>query len=348
MSTRNVLSGLLKLSIVALLIGLIASQVSWHDYQVVTESGETLLKPGLASSLDGFRYQFFVAALLFQVLSAVVSSLRWHLLMLVQGIRMDRVRVLLLTLLGEFFNQLLPGAVGGDMAKAFYMIRHTGRKGATLVSIFVNRFAGLATLTFIAAGIVLALSVVGGQAFSTLRLPVFGIFVVAGLIGGFTILSLNEGLFKSVVLRRLLARLPFAVQIESVRVALHRYRKIGTLLLPIASYSLLIVVFYILSVMCVGLSLGITLPWYYYFLYIPLITIISSLPVTPGGIGVVEELFLYFLGAAGGENKILAMALFCRLVLILSAIPGAIIFMCSRRISRAEISRAVGELKIDQ
>lgn len=332
----------LKLIIMGFLIVLIAEQVSWDDYEVIAQNGEILRKPGLATSMTSFSYCFFGVALLFQFLSVTLGALRWRLLMNVQGIRINRLSTMLLTFLGEFFNHLLPGAVGGDLAKAYYMIRHNNaRKGATLASIFANRFIGLVTLTIIALGLLITLIATGKSMGNGMRHSAAALVIIALLAFLFTLLSINKKLYNSGMIRKLLTCFPGGGKVESLRQALHRYRTMGPLLVPVVLYSLLIVIFYVMSIMFVGMSLGVSVPWYQYFVYIPVIAIMSSLPVTPGGVGVFEELLLFFLGHAGAPSKILAMALVCRLVLVLCAIPGAIIFMGSKKISQEEIRRTV-------
>lgn len=334
---RRILLITAKIAALVLLLALIRSQVHWSDYQVISAEGVSTVRPGLATCLADFRLPYFLLALVFQAITVFFTGLRWRLLMLIQDIGLDRRSVIRLAYLGEFFNHLLPGALGGDAVKAFYVMRHTGRKGATLVSIFANRFAGLCLLTSISVLMLTFLLLTGWGGRLDLKQPVFSIFLIAGLIGMVLLVSLHQRLNNSTALRRLIAFLPFSRQLEIARSALHRYRRMGGLLTPVLLHSTLTVVSFILSVSFVGLSLHIDIPWYHYFLYLPLIAIMTAVPITPGGIGVLEELFLYFFSLAGEPNKILAMALLYRLVLLLCGIPGALIFLFSEKISRQEL-----------
>lgn len=334
----------LKLVAMVGLLTLIGSQVHWRDYQVLSPAGEMVVRPGLASSLKDFSLLPLLCAILFQLVTVFFTAFRWRLLMLVQGLFLDRASVVRLAFLGEFFNHFLPGALGGDAVKAYYVMRHTGRKGATLVSIFANRFAGLCLLCIISAAMLTGLLLSGRAGGIDLKQPVFSIFLIAAGIGLVLLLSLNVRLNNSALLRRLIAYLPLSRHLETVRVALHRYRQTGSLLPAVVFHSLLTVVSFVLSVMFVGLSLGVELSWYHYFLYLPLIAILTAVPVTPGGVGVLEELFLYFFSTAGDPNKILAMALLYRLVLLLCGSPGALIFLLSTKISRRELADGLEQM----
>lgn len=333
-----------KTLVLLVLLALVASQAHWRDYQGVGADGVVATRPGLFTCLIGFSPLFFIVAAALQLLTIYLTAYRWRLLMLVQGIVLDRRSVLRLSYLGEFFNNFLPGALSGDAIKAIYVMRHTGKKGATLVSIFANRFVGLLVM------VGLSVVMLGGWIFFSrssglsLKQPVFAIFLIAIAISVVLIVALNERLNNSRALQRLISRLPFSHQLEVLREAMHRHRNMEGMLLPVVLYSALIVVAFILSVMVVGMGLGINLAWYHYFLYLPLIMIMTAVPITPGGVGVMEELFIYFFSSAGDPQKVLAMALLYRLILIVCGLPGVVIFFASEKISREKMTENMPDL----
>ncbi|MBU0481257.1 MAG: flippase-like domain-containing protein [Proteobacteria bacterium] len=336
-----------KLVIMLLLVGWVVKQVHWQDYQFVDQEGIVSLRPGLISCLSGFQLLPFLAALGLQFLTVYLTAWRWRLLMFVQGIVLDARSVVRLSFLGEFFNNFLPGAMGGDVVKAYYVMQHSGRKGAALVSIFANRFAGLLAMVILSL-LVLAVCLFRDQAEVTaLRQPAFSIVFISVAIGAVMFVALNERFNNSAMLRWLITRLPFSRQLEVLRAAMHLHRKMDGLLAPVVIYSLLIVLAFVLSVMFIGLSLGINLHWYQYFLYMPLIMMITAVPITPGGVGVMEELFLYFFSSAGDPQKILAMALLYRLTLIVTGLPGGVVFLRSEKISRQDLQEGLDKMEND-
>lgn len=336
-----------KIAAMVILVILVAHQVHWQDYQVISPQGVKEVRPGLASCLKGIRLAFYAGALLLQLVAIICTALRWRLLMKVQQIELDNRSVIRLNFLGEFFNHILPGAVGGDAVKAYYVMKHTGLKGATLVSVFANRFAGLCLLAFISL-LMLSLLLVTGWGGIDIKRPVFSIYLISLLIALVLIFSLSIRLNESKSLNRIISFLPFSRQLNVVREALHRYRGMeGLLLVPVLVYSSAIVVCFILAVRCIGISINIDIPWYHYFLYLPLIAIMTAVPITPGGVGVLEELFLYFFSQAGEPNKILAMALLYRLVLLLCSVPGGLIFLAGKKISRQQLIGELGEFEMD-
>jgi len=326
-----------KIMLVMVLLLLVLKQIHWHDYQAVDTNGQVVMRSGLTSIVLDFNPVPFILAVFFSLVSVILKAQRWRLLLFIQRMRFDFAGILKLAFLGEFFNNILPGALGGDAVKAFFLIRREGRKGASLVSIFVDRFTGLCTLALLASIMLFIALLVGQESSVDLKMPAYSILVIFGAIILILVLSLHTGLYESSALNTFIDRLPFSRAINSARRALHRYRATGTLGLPIALYSFLGVVFWFIAVILIGMSLQVRLHWYDYFLYLPLIMIVAAVPVSPGGIGVLEELFLYFFGTMEEPSRILALVIFYRLCIILSSLPGALIFLFAGRESRRDL-----------
>ena len=96
------------------------------------------------------------------------------------------------------------------------------------------------------------------------------------------------------------------------------------------------------------MGLGIPTPWFSYFLYIPMIYVIGSAPVTPGGIGLIEGLFVtFFAVGAAGASGVLVLALFGRLLPILLSLPGLGVFLMGPKTPDAETVRQEMENAVD-
>src|SRR5258708_18525223 len=89
---------------------------------------------------------FAVAALLYGACQ-LLSSLRWGLILRALGAPVRPRRLFALYLVGMFFNQLLPGSIGGDVVKMVALAR--GAAGG--VSVVLDRLVGLAALLVLAA-----------------------------------------------------------------------------------------------------------------------------------------------------------------------------------------------------
>ena len=81
-------------------------------------------------------------------LGAILSNaLKWGVLLRAQGVDVPWSALLRYTFVGLFFNNLLPGAVGGDLMRGYGLARYTRRGADAAVSVVVDRLIGLIALT---------------------------------------------------------------------------------------------------------------------------------------------------------------------------------------------------------
>jgi uncharacterized protein (TIRG00374 family) len=100
------------------------------------------------STLKDMSLPIFISAILLYILAQSISTLRWKLLLPgVLGLR----KLFSLYMIGAFFNTLLPGVIGGDTVKGFYLYQAIGKGSLTLASIFMDRYIGFVVLIAICA-----------------------------------------------------------------------------------------------------------------------------------------------------------------------------------------------------
>ncbi len=131
---------LLKIFIAALLIGYLlqSGQLDFRSFNMFLESPLLLLA--------------VVVGWIVVVLG--LGSLRWWFLLRGVGIDTDYLRVVQLNMVGLFFNSTIPGAVGGDIIKAVYVMRDqkAQTKTPSMLTIVLDRVVGLIAL-FVIAGV---------------------------------------------------------------------------------------------------------------------------------------------------------------------------------------------------
>jgi hypothetical protein len=263
----------------------------------------------------------------------------WRLLA-AQEIRIAPWEVIRLTFLGQLFNQIVPGTVGGDLVKAWYVARHTPHKGKVLMTLFVDRLVGLTEMTLLSLVMILVL-VGGGADLGPLRTPMLSVAVVLALATGAFVALFWPGLRRALRLDRLVRRLPFAEQIASAERGAGQFGRRPGVLVEGLGLSLAAHVCWIAGLAAIGVGLGLPAAWYSYFLYIPLIYIIGSVPLTPGGVGLIEHFFLVFFVASGATaSQVLALALLARLIPLFWALPGLAVVVTGTRVPPAETIEA--------
>ena len=330
---RNLLLAV-KLAIAAGLLVLVLYQVHWDDTVRITESGEEILQPGFRSSFTSANVALIAAGVAVIVMSHVTIALRWRILLKVQDINLSVIESVRLTFLAVFFNNAVPGTVGGDLFKGYYAAKHTHRKAAAVVAVVIDRVAGLTMLASLAGVMLLIVWIFELTPADKLRRPAIVVAVVLGaLVIGLAFL-LSRRFRRILGLQALYRRLPMAHHLAAAGEATGRYKHAPGKVLQAMALSVVAHVFFVGTVGLLGRALDLGIPWFNYFLFVPLIYTIGAVPITPGGLGVIEQLYLLFFAA--NDSKLLVLALLARLLLIVCGLPGLWVFLTGPRPPKTE------------
>lgn len=215
--------------------------------------------------------------------SNFTGCLQWKSLLQKQGVDMNYWHLFKLYFIGLFFNNFMPGNVGGDVKKV-YDIRVQGGQdtvGAGLTATFFDRFFGLFFMTLLALG-------VGFMFF--VRDPSQRMFVLPSLWCFLGFCVLFAALFSKRI-GRVLASIAKKIFPEGIFNRIVRmqdrfqYFRIWSLWGEITVLSAVTQILRILVHYFCGLALGLDIAVSWYFFYIPLVAIISALPISIGGFG---------------------------------------------------------------
>jgi uncharacterized membrane protein YbhN (UPF0104 family) len=89
-------------------------------------------------------------------------------------------------------------------------------------------------------------------------------------------------------------------------------------------------------ILALGLRLHVS--FYYFLIFVPVITLISMIPISLNGMGLREYSFMSLFGAMGVlPASCIALGLISSVVLILSALPGGIVYIFFR--NRADMQQ---------
>lgn len=241
----------------------------------------------------------------------VLGGFRWWLLLRGLDLEMPFIRTLRLQLIGFFFNTAMPGAVGGDIVKAVYVIReqHSQRKTPAMLTILIDRVVGLVGL-FVLAGLSI------GYMLEREALRPLALFVGVGLLGfavGAAVLFYPFPEGKDPIARLLSAKLPGFSLLHSIYQAARSYRRRKRVLLAAVGISMVIQVGGLLYAWYLTQTLTSQTPAIGEL--VPIYTIgvmTTALPLAPGGLGVGHVAFdrlFHLAGLTGGANVFNVMVL---------------------------------------
>ena len=289
----------------------------------------------------------FAAVLGIFIVSQIIIGLRWWLLLRSQHIFINFWAVVRLYLLGWFYNNFMPGSVGGDLLRAWYVTKHTPKRFEAVLSVFVDRVIGLLSTLAIAIffyllflrgrGPVITSTDRSGFLESVAQYKGILLFVFAAIVVIFCILLLHK---KS---RSILAKACSYIRLSSLRMfvklkdAIVIYcSKPGTILVVFA-LTVFLQLLTITGFWLLGLNLGIEASIVYYYVFFTLTWVLGAIPISIGGAVVVEfflaSLFIRFAGV--GEEPASALALCQRAVWMLASLPGAAIHLAGAHLPGA-------------
>ncbi|MGH7409873.1 MAG: lysylphosphatidylglycerol synthase transmembrane domain-containing protein [Candidatus Methylomirabilis sp.] len=282
----------------------------------------------LGGLLRSLRLPIFLASLLLYLITQVLSTFRWRCLLQAEKINLPIWRLILLYFEGMFFNLMLPTLIGGDVVRGYKVFHLTRRHEASLASILVERLSGYVALVLIACVALIF-------AYQLLRDPVVVWLTAASAIGLVGIIAgLLSERFQTLFFKLLsstgLGR--FHDPLHRLYEAIQRYWKHRQALLLAVGISLILQVFIILIFFLISRSLNLSVPLLYFFLFIPLISVVSMIPISVAGLGIREGSAVYFFAKVGLDSAgAISLSLLWFAVTALSSGLGGIVFLIGHR-----------------
>jgi len=300
-ATRRVLTTLVKLGLVFGLLYVLAQRgflslketANAYDHPLLTLGGQAII-----------------------VGCAVLSAIRWWVLLRATGVELTLWRTLRLSLIGNFFNIALPGAVSGDFVKAFYIAKDVDERRARVFgTIFFDRILGISALALVCAaarlsGVTFEAPPGVGEA-----LAVFIYALGGGVLAFYTYLLLVPD-DKDLALRiavALEARVKAVGALKEFYLGMRQFRSHPGALLAAMGLSAAIHISVGLACAFFAWAMGdnaLTVTQVY--ATAPLGFLVTAVPVSPAGVGTGHAAFLFLfkmVGSARGADVFTLFAL---------------------------------------
>ncbi len=264
---------------------------------------------------------WFATAIVTYFIALAVLAVRLQWVFRVQNILVTFRESFYLGFVGLFYNLMLPSAVGGDLAKAFYAYKHSGKKIESLTSVLLDRILGFVALIIMA--------ILGLWYFSK---EVQSPYVNYSVYGAFGFLTFFAVFFWSKRFAKLFRWALILVPGEKMK---NRFREIYhaiygyrhhrgpvavAILLSFLGQCLFVTTHYWLA-----LSLGADIIFWKFFILVPVISIVSMAP-SLGGLGVREASALYLFSRYLTTERALALTLLVDLLIYIFSIGSGILY----------------------
>ena len=236
----------------------------------------------------------------------ILGVFRWQWLLRAQNIHLTWFRTLQLTLIGNFFNISLPGAVTGDFVKAFYIGQEMkGQRSKAFGSILFDRVAGLSALVMVSA---VALSLQFKKYVNQPLMSAVGFMITAAavcvvLFYGYLFFVKEKHDVLLIALRKMEKKYPFLGSIVRVYESLRHYHHHRGVIIKVLLLSCMIHLTVGWSCLKFGMALDQTsLSLSAVYIIVPLGLLITAVPIGPAGVGTGNAAFWYLFGVIGSQR----------------------------------------------
>jgi len=265
---------------------------------------------------------FILAALISLLNVSIIGAYRWKILLLKKSNMIEFKNLARLSIIARSLNTLIPGNFMGDIIRGLKFSKIGITKGFSMASVLMDRFIALVSFIFLSFfGFVLNFKILH----SSELLKYYVIVVALSIIIMILLLRSNIFLFYSKKLKE--ASLIFLNYVAVIFESLSLYKDkinivLRSLLVSVISGLLTVSIFFLL-----GKALSLSISFYFFILVVPLITVVSMVPVTVGGLGIREYASVLLFSLTGiSKIEALSISLMFFVIMLIDSIIGLLFY----------------------
>ena len=281
---------------------------------------------GLDSILARFKnanWWFVVLGVFCFAVSNVFGSIQWFLLLRSQEIKVRFTQVFSFYHVGLFFNNFLIGYVGGDAFRIYDISKSSGDSTAALSTVIFDRFVGFLSLTSLA----MLVALIGLHLLTFMHTVYFiAIILCAWLLGLYLLFNERAARFLIKYIKRFIPSLVFN-KTRDVYMAINLFRHKKGLMLRVFFIAVFVQALRVLVHYWAARAVGVETNLLYFFVFVPIIAMVASLPISMGGIGVREQSGVSMFTSVGiAASQVVSFEFLAYLVAVFATIPGGMMF----------------------
>ncbi len=293
----------------------------------------------VASLLDAWQTSpstalvWFAVAFLILGVSFAIGASRFSILLRGANVGVSWKALFRAYLVAGFFNLVLPGAILGDVYRLWDVREQAGTGSRALGIIVVERLLSLAALGCL--GLVAAPFIPLDPGDRHLAGWLMGLCALIAVLTAGALHPTSNRLLRWLLkpVRRVSSRIASSLEQALAAVALLARRP--RVVLQAFVLSLLNQGLPVAAVFALALPLAGEPAWYWFVVIVPFVTLVSLIPISIGGTGVREYLYVALFGAVGMPREAaLALSLSILATAIVWAVIGFAIFSFDRRDAR--------------
>lgn len=287
------------------------------------EPGGLRFLPGLMNVVLTAEASMLLAGLLIVAVIYPILMVRWWLLMQARHMFVPLGKAFRLTMVGNFFNFCIPGTTGGDLVKAYYAAKGSGRRADAVMTVVVDRACGLSGLLILAG--VVGLFIRNDP--TAYRLTIYVWLIIACVIVG-AALYFSTRMRAAMGLDWLVDKLPAKNALGAIDRAAMAYRHHILVVWVAILMSVVLHVALVSATAMAGYALGMGTPVHLLMIVTPVVFLVGALPLAPQGVGVMELFAVTMLRSPlASANQIIGMLVMIRLYQLFYSLLGSLFLL---------------------
>jgi len=270
----------------------------------------------------------------------ILCFYRWKMLLTALGIKPPLKKLIVSFSGGIFFNVFLPSTIGGDLVRSLDLAAHTQKPKEVIATVFLDRLSGYVGMVMV----VLFSVLFGWGLIYDNQAVLLSIAVIVAVLVLVLLVLFNSFLFSKIngLLNSSRAG-SLREALKNLHQELYYFKNHKKVLFKNLAISFLIQLISPVSYYIVALALGIHINIIYFFVFLPIVSAITLLPIAIGGLGLRENMFALFLGRVGVNNNFsVALSLLGFAFILICAAVGGLVYVFTVHYRRLQRHKASG------
>jgi glycosyltransferase 2 family protein len=282
-------------------------------------------RDNLAAAMANVQVSGWLWAVLIYLFAQSTSGIRWATLARPIGFQLGWLRFQQLYYEGMFFSLCLPSSIGGDVVKALRLGGDGRGRVLAACTVVADRIAGL-----------LAILLIGLTALAQ-RSYTLSAIQTAGVGLGLTAVTLLATRIGFALLDWPTGRIPENHRIAHYLERLLPYHHHPYVFWGAIGLGLVVQGLNVLTVMALGGALGLDLPAEAYCIAVPMVGLMTALPISLSGVGVREGGLAWILSSYGVSNTFgVALGLLWFSVTVATGLIGGLVYLLGPPLTPAD------------
>ena len=279
----------------------------------------------IMDAMKDLNVYYLIIAFIFYFTAISFIVFRWGILLKAHGFFISNRFLWQSALIGFFYNNLLPTSAGGDFYRVYDIKQNRGVPiNEGISSVVVERVIG--TLSSI---ILLIVAYFIGLFDYLSRNAALGVVISGIVIILFFVALFFPRLFKlNLLINKFRIFSKIRPKLKEFHTILIGYRHKVKYLLLSFMFTMIIQVFFFISYNFISQALGLELRFYVFLFIIPFVSLISSVPITIGGIGIRENALVFAVtsfGVAQGQATLFSLILLA--IILINGMIGGVVYL---------------------